>query len=160
MVFSFINDTIIPTYLIILISAVCICSEFKSRRTIGLFMIIFTLGPPVRHMLGISSNSGKDYYLFYCMYELFTLAVLVASSGFVKKSMPIYAIQCVSFNFNFALYHFWGDIGLFLYDWYGLINRFLLESTIIALIREQNKRGLLAITVMLIFTPYIMDLIN
>ena len=103
------------------------------------------------------SKKPEDYYFFNAIWEYYLLVMLCVINGKLKWAIPIYIMQCLAISLNIASYILWEDFAETIYYWYDIANKVLIESTILALISKDNKKGILLICFLMIATPYILS---
>lgn len=155
--FSILDYPNLVIYGFILVISIFLSETFKERASVMLFILFFLAYPFFEYsfysLLG-ESKKPEHYFLFNAIWEYYLLVILCMINGNVKWAAGLYIIQISAISMNVFSFSNWEHYAKEIYYWYEIINRVLIESTILALISKDNKKGILLICFLLIAAPY------
>ena len=162
MEFSITDYPNVIIYGLIFVLSIFLSETFKERASVMLFIVFFLSYPHSEYLFYsnlMEDKKPEDYYFFNVIWESCLLAFLLLINKKDRWARIIYIIQASAISLNILAYSLWHEYAEGVYYWYEILNRLLIESTILALISKDNKKGILFICFLLIAIPYASNLL-
>lgn len=161
-VFSLLDYPNLFIYGIIFLISIFLSETFKERFSVMLFIAFFFLYPYGENWfysaLG-EHRKPESYYIFSAIWEYYVLVFLYMINGNIRWAYPIYFMQSLAIILNLTSFFYWEPYAKAIYYWYDILNRVFIESTILALISKDNKKGILFVCFLMIVIPYAFNIL-
>lgn len=140
------------TYGVILLCTFMVAKNSKEKLGLVVVLVFYLASPLIRSSIPIFNGHPKDFYIFYCLYEITLILTVAAIDPVHKRIGRIFALAVVSIFFNYYIYFDFYKAG-WLIGYYEHINKIFMDITIVLIVTTLTSRQTMCLSGALIFVP-------